>query len=689
MRLRPALLAAFALALVARADEGMWTFDNLPLKTLKEKYGFQPSQDWLEHVRLSALSFGGGSGSFVSRDGLAITNHHVGRGWVQSVSGPGEKDFIKHGFLARTRDQELKIPGATLRTLMAMENVTEAVNAAVKPGMSAAQATEARQNALKGLREARGKATGLAYSPVTLYQGGEFWLYGYKVHRDIRLVMAPETGIAAFGGDPDNFTYPRHDLDFTLFRVYEDGKPYQPAHHLTWGTEGVKLGDLTFVVGHPGSTQRLITHAQMLHARDTTLPARLASLETMRQQMKAFAAQSDEHARQVNTRIYGIENSLKALSGYLRGLKDVEALKGIQQREQELQAKVATDPKLQAEAGGSWKAIAQALAQTRDLAFETRYVSARYSSLLPVAVNLVRVIEEGAKPEAQRLKGYRAETELKTMREAALRPLRAGNAELDGFMLRKGLEEVEQALPAAHPFRKALLEGRSAEEAAKALETSKLADPEVRRALIEGGAKALAACEDPIVRVARRIAPMLAAQARRQEAAEATVAEHGARIARARFAVYGKSQYPDATGSLRLTFGPVATYPANGTLQQPFTTFHGLYDRALAWGPEAERGAWSLPQRWVEAKEKVNLSTPFNFVHAVDIIGGNSGSPVLNTKGEFVGIIFDGNIEMLPGNFYYDGKVNRGVTLDARAIREALEKVYDAGFLVDELLGKR
>ncbi len=329
MKLQKTLLGALTLCLSLRADEGMWTFDNLPMKKMQAAYGFSPDQAWLDHVRLSALHFGGGSGSFVSAEGLVITNHHVGRGWVQQVSGPGDKDYIKLGFLARTRAEELKIPGMTLRTLVQMENVTDKVNASVKPGMTEKQGAEARERTLKALVAERDKTTGLAFSPVTLYQGGEFWLYGYKVHKDIRLVMAPEGQIAAFGGDPDNFTYPRHDLDFTLFRAYENDKPYKPDHFLKWGTEGVKLGDLTLVVGHPGSTQRLNTFAQMCFARDTALATRIATMEQARKDMQDYAAKSPEHARQVKTRIYGIENGLKAMKGYLSGFKQPEAIEAI------------------------------------------------------------------------------------------------------------------------------------------------------------------------------------------------------------------------------------------------------------------------------------------------------------------------------------------------------------------------
>jgi len=689
MKMQKTLLGALALCLSLRADEGMWTFDNLPMKKMQAAYGFSPDQTWLDHVRLSALHFGGGSGSFVSADGLVITNHHVGRGWVQQVSGPGDKDYIKLGFLARTRAEELKIPGMTLRTLVQMENVTDKVNASVKPGMTEKQGAEARERTLKALVAERDKTTGLAFSPVTLYQGGEFWLYGYKVHKDIRLVMAPEGQIAAFGGDPDNFTYPRHDLDFTLFRAYENDKPYKPDHFLKWGTEGVKLGDLTLVVGHPGSTQRLNTFAQMLFARDTALATRIATMEQARKNMQDYAAKSPEHARQVKTRIYGIENGLKAMKGYLSGFKQPEAIEAIRLKELAFRQEVAKHPELQASAGESWTKIEQALKESATLTREALLVNTRGSAALQTALTLVRLIEEPAKPEGERLKGFRTEEERKASLESLKRTPRGANAELDQFNLERSLGEVVTALEPEHPFRKALLGERTPKALATVLTHSKVTEEAFRQTLLKGGLHALAASEDPAIRIARQINPMLTRLTQRQEQVQALIAEHAGRIAKARFAVYGKSLYPDATLTLRLTYGPVKTYAANGTLIQPFTTFHGLFDRALAWGPEAEKGAWALPPRWLERKDKLDLATPFNFVHQVDIIGGNSGSPVLNTKGEFAGVIFDGNIEMLPGNFFYDGSVNRGVTLDARAIREALAKVYDASFLVDELLGKR
>ncbi len=686
----PSLLAlSLVSGLPVRADEGMWTFDNLPLAQMKAKYGFAPDAKWLEHVRLSALNFGGGSGSFISKDGLVITNHHVGRGAVQQVSGPGEKDYIKLGFVARTRAEEIKCPSLTLRTLMQMENVTDKVQAAVKPGMNEKQAAEAREGALTALAEAMRKATGLEVRPIRLYQGGEHWLYAFKVHRDVRLVMAPEAQIAFFGGDPDNFTFPRHNLDFTLFRVYENDKPYNPPHFLEWGVEGVQTGDLTFVIGHPGRTQRGETFAQMKFQRDVGFPVRVAASEARRAMLLEYGKRSPEHARQVASAVFGVENGLKSTHGYWAGLRNAKAMAEIERKEKELRAKVAKDPKLQAMAGQSWAKIEVALKVMEPLTREAGFVNTRNSSGLAQALNVVRLVEESAKPADQRLKGYQKAEELEAAKRAIGRAPRDANKELDAFQFLKGLEELKSGLKAEHPFRKVVLGSQEPAAVAKALlESTKIDDPAFRTSLVEGGLTALKATTDPMIVLARKIDPFMRKLAKAQEAQQAIIAEHGARIAKARFAVFGKSQYPDATGSLRLTFGTVECYKGLGTDLQPFTTFLGLYDRALGHGPKAGNGAWTLPPRWMEKRSALNLDTFFNFSHSVDIIGGNSGSPVVNTKGQFVGVIFDGNITMLPGNFYYDGSNNRGVTLDGRAILESLNKVYEAPSLVNEILGK-
>ncbi len=680
-----ALLAGGAL----RADEGMWTFDNLPSKRMQAKYAFAPDQAWLDHVRLASLRFPGGSGSFVSRDGLVLTNHHVGRSWTQSVSGPGEKDYIKHGFVAKDRAAEIKVPGLELYTLMQMDNVTERVGKATQGAKTDKDAQKARETELDKIKKETQEKTGLTSEVVSLYQGGEYWIYSYKKHTDVRLVMAPEGQIAFFGGDPDNFTYPRHNLDFTLFRVYENDKPYNPAHHLAWTQTGLKAGDLTFVTGHPGSTARLETTAQMKMTRDVAFPMRLAALERQIKFLKAFAAQDPEKARQVNSQIFGLENGQKAITGYLSGLKNNEAMARIEKAEKELQAKVQKDPALAATTGQSWAKIAAAMTVARGMAKDNAFVNTRGSQLLGGALNLVRLADEEPKADDKRLAEFK-DVNLKRLKTQLGTAPRNFNKDLEIASFAFGLQESLEELGANHPFVKAMLGGRKPAEVAKeAVEGSKLMDAATRKALMEGGKKAIDASRDPMILLAKKLDPLGRGLRKKQEdLVSSVVTEHGGRIAKARFKAYGKENYPDATFSLRLSYGAVETYPANGTKIQPFTTMAGLFDRAWGWGDKAEGGAWALPQRWLDRKGAVDMSTPFNFVHAMDIIGGNSGSPVVDRKGELVGLIFDGNIESLPGRYFYDEKINRAVSVDARAITEALAKVYDAHHLANELNGK-
>ncbi len=693
MKPRSLVLSLLALSLAAsslRAEEGMWTFDNLPTKKISEKYGWAPDQAWLDHVRLSSLRFPGGSGSFVSKDGLVLTNHHVGRGWIQRVSSK-EADYVKNGFAAATHEQEIKVPGLELMTLMAMDNITERLAKAVKAGLPEKEALKVRETEIEKIKKEMQEKSSLTCEHVTLYQGGEHWIYSYKKHTDVRLVFAPEQQIAFFGGDPDNFTFPRHNLDFSLFRVYENGQPYQPKDFLHWTQGGVKAGDLTFVTGHPGRTSRQDTLAQMTYSRDFAIPMRLKSMERRKEALVAYAKTSPEAARQVNTQIFGIENSIKATTGYWSGLKNQEAMARIAAAEKDLRAKVAKDPKLTAQVGPSWAKIEQATTVAKGLSKDGLNVGTANSTLLGYALTLVRMADEEAKPSEQRLPEY-SDANLKSAKTRLGVPS-PFYKEQEVFLFTKGLEDAAKELPATHKFIKAMLGGKPAAEVAKAaVEGSKLADPEVRKTLLAGGKKAIAESTDPMILLAKKLDPIGRELRKKQEDQVASVmTEHGTRIAKARFAVYGKNTYPDATFTLRLSYGPVAEYKGNGTLIQPFTTFGGLFDRYDSWGgneAKAHDGAWTLPQRWVDKRAELNPTLPFNFAHKVDIIGGNSGSPVIDKKGELVGLIFDGNIESLPGNYFYDEAVNRGVSVDARAIVHSLDKVYGASRLVTELTGK-
>ncbi|MFZ4513718.1 MAG: S46 family peptidase [Geothrix sp.] len=687
-------LSVVALLLVLptlRADEGMWTFDNVPAKAIKARYGVELSPAWLKNLQLATVRFPGGTGAFVSRDGLVVTNHHVGRGAIAQVSS-AKADLVKDGFAATTREQEIKVPGLELMMLVSTEDVTVRVNAAVKPGTADKDALTARRNALAELRKAEEARTGLTCEPVTLYQGGEYWLYRYKKFTDVRLAAAPELQVAAFGGDPDNYTYPRHNLDFALFRVYESGTPYRPEAFLPFSAKGIAMGELTFISGHPGTTFRQQTHAQMRYAQETGIPFQLKSMDRQKAALQALAATSPEARRISADAIYGIENGHKRLSGQLLGLAKPENLKKVAEAEASLQAAVAADPALKARVAGSWDRVAQAVARQRELLKENTYLSAGRVTLLGHALTLVRLADEETKPTDQRLTEF-SDGNLKATKARLLLP-RPVQKPVEETLLAAGLTEAHRELGAEHPYVKAMLGGKMPQAVAQAgLAGTRLDDPAVRKQLAEGGKAALAASTDPMLALARVLDPFNRGIRKRMEDEVTSVfTEHGGRIAEARFKVFGKALYPDATFTLRLGFGPVTTYAnGTGTKAQPFTTFMGMFDRHLGWGGNAaaaEEGAWTLPQRWLDRQAKLDLATPFNFIYACDTVGGNSGSPVVNVKGEFVGINFDSVFEGQGGYYVYDADTKRAVATDVRAIVEALRKILDADRLVAELMGK-
>ena len=680
-----ALWALFSIP-VSLADEGMWTFDNPPLKQLKERYGFEPTRAWLDHLRLASARFNdGGSGSFVSPHGLVLTNHHVALGQLQKVSSPS-KDYVKDGFYARTEAEELKCPDLEINVLVAMQDVTARVRSAVKPGMTDEAALKARKAEIASIEKESLEKTGLRSDVISLYQGGEYWLYQYKKYTDMRLVFAPEQQIAFFGGDPDNFTYPRYDIDFALFRVYENGKPVENHDYLKWNAKGAGDGELVFVSGNPGSTSRLETMAQIETERDYDLPLILKTLNRWLDAAKQYSTQGSEQAREAANTVFGVSNSLKALDGRAQGLADKNLIDKMQKDETSFRGLVAGNPAWQQAYGGAWDTIAQAEMKHRQMVKMFRFYSLRGSRLWGIALSIVQYVAEVKKPDGERLEGYH-DSQLESLRFRLFSPAPI----YPGFekaMLEEGLQLSLDELGANDPYMKAVLGGRTpAEVAQQAVAGTQLADPAVRKSLVEGGEAAVQASSDPMIVLARAADPFDRQRIKAfEDNVESVETPAGEKIGQARFAVYGKSLYPDATFTLRLGYGTVKGYPMNGTQAPPMTTFYGLYDRAYSFGLKFP---YNLPERFLERRTRVNLAGPVDFVNTCDIIGGNSGSPVVNRQGELVGLIFDGNIESLVGDFVYYEVNNRAVAVHSGAIIEALREFYDASPLADELEGKQ
>jgi Peptidase S46 len=676
---------ALAVALPAAADEGMFTFDNPPTKQL-QAYGFTPTREWLDHVRLASVRFNdGGSGSFVSPDGLMISNHHVGLGCIQNLSSQ-DKDYVGTGYLAPSRNQEPPCPGYEVNVLMSTEDVTARVLGAVKPQMDDKAAHEARKAEIARIANECSRKTGMRCDVVTLYQGGVFHLYTYKKYTDVRLVFAPEQQMAFFGGDPDNFSFPRHDLDVAIFRAYENGRPAKSPAYLPFASQAARDGDLVFVSGNPGSTARQETMAQLETARDVAVPDVLDYLKKRLEVLRAYAKTSPEAERRARAQIFGLENAQKAYQGRLDALQDASAMARQAAREKELRDRIAADAALRGSVGDAFEVIAAAEKKGAARLAETRYIGFPGARTLGIAGTIVRHVAETKKPNEVRLEEF-VDSNLASLENQ----LYSGAPIYDDMeisTLTHQLELAQQKLGPDHPYVKAVLAGRAPAEVARAaVSGTKLRDVEARRALVKGGEAAVKASNDPMITLARVIDPFAREIRRfREEEVDAAVTRAHERIGKARFAVYGTSIPPDATFTLRLSYGVVKPYPYAGTIQAARTTFHGLYDRAVSWG---NKTPWELTPRYLERKDKLDLSTPLNFVHTADIIGGNSGSPTINRAGEFVGIIFDGNIESLAWDYFYTDEVGRAVSVDAQGILEALDELYDADAVVKELTDAR
>jgi len=681
-------------------DEGMWLFNAPPLKQLKETYRFEPTQAWLDHLQKSSVRFNsGGSGSFVSADGLVMTNHHVGADDLQKLS-TAEKNYLRDGFHAKTAAEELKCKGLELNVLQSIKIVTDEVNAAVTAEMAPAAAFKARQLKISDLEKANADpAKNLRADVVTLFAGGQYHLYIFKKYTDIRLVFAPEKAIAFFGGDPDNFEYPRYDLDICFFRVYENDQPLKAEHHLTWSEAGTKENELIFVSGHPGRTNRQNTVAELQYLRDTGYPMALQRLNRLEVLIGSWVERSEDNRQKGEDELFGIQNSRKARIGGLGGLLDPKLMgrkvseearlkQFIQMQINNRRAKTPEETKVLEVASGAFDAIATAeklrAVMIKDATFWNNG-AAFNTAYFGIARTLLRATDEKAKPATERLPEF-AEARLPSL-EFGLFSDEPHYDDFETLKLADSLTMMAGHYGAADETVVKILSGKSPRERAFELVSgTKVKSVEFRKKLYEGGKPAVDAAADPMIELARLI-DAKSRELRKEFEMKIDEPKRNAyaALAKARYAMDGDKTYPDATFTLRLSYGTVKGFTEDGKAVPAYTELGGLYERSKMQG---NKYPFELPKRWDEKKAKLDLKTPFNFVSTADIIGGNSGSPVVNAKGEVVGIIFDGNIQSLVLDFIYDGDIARAVSVDSRSIIESLTKVYEAKELVAELTKK-
>ena len=670
-----------------RADEGMWLFTQPPREPLRTQYGFELTDAWLEHVRNASVRFNsGGSGSFVSADGLVISNHHVGADALQKVSSE-KQNFLRDGFHAVRLEDEKPCVDLELNVLQSIEDITVRVNAAVPPSLAAADAVLARRKVFAEIEKESLDQTGLRSDVITLYQGGAYHLYRFKKYTDVRLVFAPEQQIAFFGGDPDNFEYPRFNLDICLFRAYENGRPASVQHYLKWSRGGARENELTFVSGHPGRTDRLLTVAELEFLRDVVFPFRLEILKRREVLLNSWSQRSPENARRAKEDFFGIQNSRKARDGGQAGLLDPAVFAAKERAEATLRQRLASHPEF-AGAQAAFQRIANAQSQLKSNFLRYRLLEGQQgfpAASVAIAWQLLRAGDEQTKPDGERLREYQSAGHDSFVR--ALLADRPIYEDLEILELSDGLTLLAEKLGVTDPTVAAFLHGQSPRaRAADLIRTTQVRNVAFRKQLLEGGATAVSAAHDPLIETLRQIDIEARAARKIAETAEETVKQSQAEIARARFALDGANTYPDATFTLRLSYGTVKSYVEDGQTIPPITTYAGLYERSKLMGGQPP---FDLPPRWVKRKNALDLKTPFNAIGTHDIIGGNSSSPVINRAGEWVGIIFDGNLPSLVLDFAYDDQRARSVFVQSPSITEALIKIYDAKTLVHELLSGR
>jgi hypothetical protein len=676
------LLCYFVVAVTAlRADEGYWLFTDPPAKAIAEKYHFTLDEAWLKHLSGAAIRIGGSSGSFVSADGLVITNHHVGEGQLHTLSSR-EHNYEADGFYAPTLREELPCHGMEMLVLQHTQEVTARVVAAVPPGSNPEQAEAARKAIEAAIEKESFDQTGLTSAVVTLFGGARYDLYQYKKYPDVRLVFAPDWQTAAFGGDPDNFEFPRYDLDICLFRIYDRGKPLKSSDYLKWNSNGPAAGELVFVAGHPGSSQRLVTLDELDYQRDVRLPSLVAELDRIEAVLGKFSATSPEHAREAGEALASVANSRKAYHGFLNSLRDPGLLKAKAANEAQFRTSLAQHPEDQ-QTLDAYAKIHDAVQADRAnfKAYQTYERFAYRSDLFNMARVLVRAAAERAKPNGERLPAYR-ESSLSAL-EFNLFSGRPYYPDLENFFLSDALQSMIAHYGANDPLVIKLLAGESPQVRARELvRGTKIEDLAVRKRLYAGGENAIRDSGDPLLEFAALMDPAARAARAIDDEDDEIKSRAYAQIYQTRVGLGQAPPYPDATDTLRLAYGTVTGFQAAGGFVKPLTDFGGLYAHSAA---HHDQPPFNLARAWLEQKSKLNLATPFNFITTADILGGNSGSPVVNTRGEFVGIIFDGNEPSLAGRYAYDPAVNRSVAVDSAAIVEALRKIYHADALAAEL----
>jgi hypothetical protein len=675
------LFIAVSFAVPALADEGMWTFDNFPAATMRAKYGWAPDAAWLEHARLSSIRLTlGCSASLVSADGLVMTNHHCARECVSDLAD-AKHDYNANGFYAAAAADEKKCPAMEANQLVAISDVTQQIEAATA-GKTDRAFHEAERAAKAQIESACGTAADVRCQVVTLYAGGVYNLYKFRRYQDVRMVFAPEESIAFFGGDPDNFTFPRFDLDLSFVRIYDNGKPLHADNFLKFATKGVKQGDIAFTSGDPGSTERDDTLAELVLQRDYYQPFIIGAFSELRGTLTEFGTKGPEQARTSKTLLFSVENSLKAYKGRQLALVQGPLMADKARAEAQFRKRVAADPKLAASDGGAWDAVAAAVAHQRTIFARNTLLERfpqRLSTVMNHAITLNRYAAEVGKPDGQRLEEY-SNANFPALR-AQVESTAPVYPEFEKTVLRWWLTKLREDLGTTDPDVQTLLSKRSPAEIADGLlDGTKLGDAALRTRLLAGGANAINAYHDPLMDFARLLdKPARAVRTDYENNVKAVITKNSALIAKARFALEGKATYPDATFTLRLSYGAVDGYKENGHAVAPTTNFAGAYAHASG------RDPFKLPESWTRAEKTVSPNAQLNFVSTNDIIGGNSGSPVIGRNGEAIGLIFDGNIQSLGGDFGYDGSVNRAVAVDVTGISEALKNIYHADRLVTEL----